>query len=115
MLDREAGVGARDDDQVEHPHVATQEDDEGRRNHAARRAMLLRQLSVISAEILRESRDLAKAGTPILVAFLLEREDVLDAEPAMLAGLALPSPPRRSPSNVARPTPAGQSQTGVAP
>jgi len=56
--------------------------------------MLLRQLSVISAKILRESRDLANAGTPILVAFLLEREDVLDAEPAMLAGRAPPSPPR---------------------
>ena len=50
--------------------------------------MLLLQLSVIAAKVLRESRELTKPRAPILVALLLEREHVLDAQPAMLAGLA---------------------------
>src|SRR5712692_9228800 len=48
----------------------------------------LLQLSVIAAELLGESRELAQARAPVLVAFFLEGEHFLDAEPAMLSGPA---------------------------
>src|SRR5712692_933161 len=48
----------------------------------------LLQLSVIAAELLGESRELAQARAPVLVAFFLEGEHFPHAEPAMLSGPA---------------------------
>jgi hypothetical protein len=44
--------------------------------------------AAVAAKVLGESRELAKARSPILVALLLEREDVLDPQASMLASLA---------------------------
>src|SRR5262245_35160227 len=51
-------------------------------------AMLLLQLSVRSAKILREPRQIAKSCAPVLVAPLLECKHVPEAQPVALAGFA---------------------------
>jgi hypothetical protein len=51
-----------------------------------RREILL-QLGVVATHRLRELRELAHPRTPVGIAVLLEREDVLDSEPSVLAGL----------------------------
>lgn len=69
-------------------NVRVDDDDEGRRDHETSSRTLLLQLGIVAAELLRHLGELAKAGTAILVALLLELEHVFDPQPPMLAGLA---------------------------
>src|SRR5579863_2456084 len=72
--------------------VGVEDDDEGRRDHRARRRRLL-QLCVVATELLSHPGELAQPCATVLVAALLECEHILDAQPAMLAGLPVPNLP----------------------
>lgn len=69
-------------------NVCVDDDDEGSRDRCGESPRLL-PLGVVAAELLGHARQLAEPSSSVLVALLFEREDVFDAEAAMLARLPI--------------------------